>query len=140
MMPVILLTVPICGLFWKLSSFLNIPGFVGNGFPFVFREIKRKEDALSRHSTAVEADRPVPPEAVQELLPSPNSKETQKETQKENQQPRQTGEAAPRPVAVKSRLRQLLLAGAAVPPLARAAPYRLGYRTGDPHPGATGDA
>src|SRR5258708_7897229 len=129
MMPVILLTVPICGLFWKLSSFLNIPGLVGNGFPFVFREIKRKEDAMSRHSTAVEADRPVPPEAVQELLPSPNSKETQKENQQENQQPRQTGEAAPRPVAVKSRLRQLLLAGTAVALLAGAGWYGWDYWT-----------
>src|SRR5882757_1521733 len=84
---------------------------------------------MSRHSTAVEADRPVPPEAVQELLPSPNSKETQKETQKENQQPRQTGEAAPRPVAVKSRLRQLLLAGTAVALLAGAAWYGWDYWT-----------
>jgi membrane fusion protein, multidrug efflux system len=84
---------------------------------------------MSRHSTAFEADRPVPPEAVQELLPSPNSKETQKETQKENQQPRQTGEAAPRPVAVKSRLRQLLLAGTAVALLAGAAWYGWDYWT-----------
>jgi membrane fusion protein (multidrug efflux system) len=80
---------------------------------------------MSRHSTAFEADRPVPPEAVQELLPSPNSKETQKE----NQQPRQTGEAAPRPVAVKSRLRQLLLAGTAVALLAGAAWYGWDYWT-----------
>jgi membrane fusion protein (multidrug efflux system) len=84
---------------------------------------------MSRHSTAFEADRPVPPEAVQELLPSPNSKETQKETQKENQQPRQTGEAAPRPVAVKSRLRQLLVAGTAVALLAGAAWYGWDYWT-----------
>jgi membrane fusion protein, multidrug efflux system len=80
---------------------------------------------MSRHSTVFEADRPVPPEAAQELLPSPNSKENQKE----NQQPRQTSEAATPPVAVKNRLRQLLLAGTAVALLAGAAWYGWDYWT-----------
>src|SRR6266702_9006035 len=73
---------------------------------------------MSRHSTAFEADRPVPDEAVQELLPPPNSKE--------NQRP---SEAVAAPVAVKSRLRRLLMAGTAVALLAGAGWYGWDYWT-----------
>jgi membrane fusion protein (multidrug efflux system) len=73
---------------------------------------------MSRHSTAFEADRPVSAEAVQELLPPPNSKE--------NQQP---SEAVAAPVDIKNRLRRLLLAGTAVALLAGAAWYGWDYWT-----------
>jgi membrane fusion protein (multidrug efflux system) len=106
-------------------KFPKYPWFHRKEISVCFQGDNRKEDAMSRHSTAFEADRPVPPEAVQELLPSPNSKETQKE----NQQPGQTSEAAAPPVAVKSRLRQLLLAGTAVALLAGAAWYGWDYWT-----------
>src|SRR5260221_7801034 len=127
MMPVILLTVPICGLFWKISSFLNTPDFNGNRFPFVFRGIKRKEDAMSRHSTAFEADRPVPAEAVQELLPPPDAKENPRENSKENPNPNQTNAAFAPPVSIKSKLRRLLTAGTAVALVAGAAWYGWDY-------------
>src|SRR5256885_880612 len=76
---------------------------------------------MSRHSTAFETDRPVPAEAVQQLLPPPNAKE--------NQSPDQTNAAVARPVAAKSRLRRLLMAGAAVALLAGAAWYGWDYST-----------
>jgi membrane fusion protein (multidrug efflux system) len=76
---------------------------------------------MSRHSTAFEADRPVPAETVQELLPPPNSKE--------NQQPSETNVAATPPVAVKSRIRRLLLAGTAVALLSGTVWYGWDYWT-----------
>jgi membrane fusion protein, multidrug efflux system len=75
---------------------------------------------MSRHSTAFEADRPVPAEAIQELLP-PNAKE--------NQSPSQANAAVAPPVAAKSGLRRLLLAGTAVALLAGAAWYGWDYWT-----------
>src|SRR6266481_8095588 len=76
---------------------------------------------MSRHSTAFEADRPVPGEAVQELLPSPDAKE--------NPNPNQTNAAFAPPVSIKSKLRRLLTAGTAVALLAGAAWYGWDYWT-----------
>src|SRR5882724_6484950 len=122
MMPVILLTVPIYDLFWKTSSFLIIPAPDGTRFPLFDKGIRTKmRIAMSRHSTAFEADRPVPTEAVRELLPLPNAKE--------NQSPIQTNAAVAPPVAAKSRLRRLLVASTAVALLAGAAWYGWDYWT-----------
>jgi len=77
--------------------------------------------AMSRHSTAFEADRPVPAGAVEDLLPSPSPKE--------NQNSNQTGEAAAPPVSIKNSLRRLLMAGTAVALLAGAAWYGWDYWT-----------
>jgi membrane fusion protein (multidrug efflux system) len=80
---------------------------------------------MSRHSTVFEAERPVPAEAVQQLLPPPNAKENQKE----NQRSSQVSETTVTPVPAKSRLRRLLLAGSAVALLAGAAWYGWDYWT-----------
>src|SRR6266436_4208915 len=80
---------------------------------------------MSRHSTVFEADRPVPAEAVQELLPPPNAKENQKE----NQRSSQVSETTVTLVPAKNRLRRLLLAGTAVALLAGAAWYGWDYWT-----------
>jgi membrane fusion protein, multidrug efflux system len=76
---------------------------------------------MSRHSTVFEAERPVSAEAVQELLPTQNPKE--------NQSPGQANAAVAPLVATKSRLRRLLLTGAAVALLAGAAWYGWDYWT-----------
>jgi membrane fusion protein, multidrug efflux system len=76
---------------------------------------------MSRHSTVFEADRPLATDAVRELLPPPNAKE--------NQSPAQTNAAVAPPVAAKSRLRRLLMAGTAVALLAGAAWYGWDYWT-----------
>jgi membrane fusion protein, multidrug efflux system len=76
---------------------------------------------MSRHSTVFEADRPLPADAVHELLPPPNAKE--------NQSPVQANVAVAAPIAAKSRLRRLLLAGTAVALLAGAAWYGWDYWT-----------
>jgi membrane fusion protein, multidrug efflux system len=80
---------------------------------------------MSRHSTAFEADRPVPAEAVQELLPPPDAKENPKENPNRNQ----TNAAAAPPVSIKSKLRRLLMAGTAVALLAGAVWYGWDYWT-----------
>src|SRR5262245_12669240 len=122
MMPVILLTVPICALFWKISSFLIFPAIDGTEFPFFDKGIRAKtRTIMSRHSTAFEADRQVPAAALQDLLPPPD--------RKEDQRPAQTSDAAVRPVAAKSRVRRLLTAGTAVALLAGAAWYGWDYWT-----------
>src|SRR6266852_6182292 len=84
---------------------------------------------MSRHSTAFEADRPVPAEAVQELLPPPDAKENPRENSKENPNPNQTNAASAPPVSIKSKLRRLLTAGTAVALLAGAAWYGWDYWT-----------
>src|SRR6266436_6191660 len=84
---------------------------------------------MSRHSTAFEADRPVPAEAVQELLPPPDAKENPRENSKENPNPNQTNAAFAPPVSIKSKLRRLLTAGTAVALLAGAAWYGWDYWT-----------
>jgi membrane fusion protein, multidrug efflux system len=73
---------------------------------------------MSRHSTAFEADRPVPTQAVQNLLPPPDSRDT----------PKPETAVAP-PASIKNRLRRLLLAGTAVALLAGAAWYGWDYWT-----------
>jgi membrane fusion protein, multidrug efflux system len=73
---------------------------------------------MSRHSTAFEADRPVPVQTVQDLLPPPDSKDNKKlET------------AAAPPATASNKLRRLLLAGTAVALLAGAAWYGWDYWT-----------
>jgi membrane fusion protein, multidrug efflux system len=73
---------------------------------------------MSRHSTAFEADRPVPTQAAQNLLPPPDSRDISKpET------------AAAPPPSIKNGLRRLLLAGTAVALLAGAAWYGWDYWT-----------
>jgi len=84
---------------------------------------------MSRHSTAFEADRPVPAEAVQELLPPPDAKENPRENSKENPNPNQTNAAFAPPVSIKSKLRRLLTAGTAVALVAGAAWYGWDYWT-----------
>jgi membrane fusion protein, multidrug efflux system len=75
---------------------------------------------MSRHSTALEIERPLPPDAVQALLPPANPK------------PDQNDGAVSAPAAqigIKGRLRKLLMAGTAVAVLAGAAWYGWDYWT-----------
>jgi membrane fusion protein (multidrug efflux system) len=75
---------------------------------------------MSRHSTALEIERPAPADAVQDLLPS------------ENPKPDQHDGAVSAPAAqtdIKGRLRRLLMAGTAVALLSAAAWYGWDYWT-----------
>src|SRR5712671_1545935 len=95
---------------------------------------------MSRHSTAFEADRPVPAEAVQELLPPPDAKENPRENSKENPNPNQTNAASAPPAVAKNRLRRLLTAGTAVALLAGAGWYGWDYWTVGSYLVSTDDA
>jgi membrane fusion protein, multidrug efflux system len=102
-------------------KFPNYPMPDGYEITFICKGIDARRIVMSRHSTAFEADRPVSAEAVQELLPPPNSKE--------NQQPDDASEAKAAPVDIRNRVRRLLLAGTAVALLAGAAWYGFDYWT-----------
>src|SRR5580704_4377309 len=104
MMPVILLTVPIWALFWKLSSFLIIQPAKSTG-----------ASAMTVHSTAFQAEQPVPAASAIEAL-APLSRSGAAAT-------------APLPVARKFNFRKLLMAGAAIAVLAGASWYGWDYWT-----------
>src|SRR5438132_3127374 len=119
MMPVILLTVPIWWLFWKTSSFLiNAPSLrrivVG-----LQRGTLIRSAVMSRHIVSLEAERPVPAEVAEELLPRPDAKN-------------EVAISAPlptAPLARKGAIRHILMAGTAVALLAGVGWYGWDYWT-----------
>src|SRR4029077_7412509 len=115
MMTVILLTVPICAVFWKTSSFLIHFAVSRREFRSYGRGLSRKRIAMTRHSTEFEAKTALPADTLQELLPSP---------------PSAPETALPAAKSPKSGgFRRLLLAGVAVAVLAGASWYGWDYWT-----------
>src|SRR5690349_3139809 len=112
MMPVIPLTAPMWGLFWKLSS-----------FPIPRSGEQRGEKAMTAQQTSIRIDQPVPPANFQpDLRPAPAPANT----------------AAP--AARRLNLRKLLLTGAALAVLAGAAWYGWDYWTTGQYLVSTDDA
>src|SRR5882757_5083463 len=112
MMPVILLTVPISALFWKMSSFLITPA---------------RRAAMTVHSTSFQIDQPArPTEAAEAPLPAV---------------PLEAAVTTlPVAAAKKPNLRKLLLTGAAIAVLAAAAWYGWDYWTVGQYLVSTDDA
>src|SRR5580692_724698 len=115
MMTIILLTILICGVFWKMSSFLIPFDGRGNEFRCYGKGLSLKRTAMTRHSTDFEAEKALPADAAQKLVPSPS----------------QTAEIAqPAAKAAKNGgFRRLLMATAAVAVLAGASWYGWDYWT-----------
>src|SRR5580693_8948799 len=115
MMTIIPLTIPICGVFWKMSSFLIPFDGRGNKFCCYGKGLSQKRTAMTRHSTDFEAEKTLPADAAQKLVPSPS----------------QTAEIAqPAAKAAKNGgFRRLLMAGAAVAVLSGASWYGWDYWT-----------
>src|ERR1700722_9829071 len=99
MMTIILLTIPICGVFWKMSSFLIHLDGRGNKFCFYRKGLSQRRTAMTRHSTDFEGEQALPADTAQKLVPSPSPA---------------TETAQPAAKAAKNGgFRRLLLAGAA---------------------------
>src|ERR1700727_1051584 len=111
MMTIILLTILICGVFWKMSSFLIPFDGRGNEFRCYGKGLSLKRTAMTRHSTDFEAEKVLPADAAQKLVPSPS----------------QTAEIAK--AAKNGGFRRLLMATAAVAVLAGASWYGWDYWT-----------
>src|ERR1700733_2996786 len=115
MMTIIPLTILICGVFWKMSSFLIPFDGRGNEFRCYGKGLSLKRTAMTRHSTDFEAEKALPADAAQKLVPSPA----------------QTAEIAqPAAKAAKNGgFRRVLMAGVAAAVLAGAAWYGWDYWT-----------
>src|ERR1700751_3853301 len=119
MMPVILLTVLTCGLFWRMSSFLNYP-MRKQKIRDRLQGDKARSAAMSRHSTSFQAEARVPAEAVAELLPQPIPGKSD---------PESPASATPARSSDKNRFRRLVMATSAVTLLAASAWYGWDYWT-----------
>src|ERR1700744_2379416 len=103
MTTVILLTLRICALFWKISSFLITPlAWRKMDFPLICKGIIKMEGTMSRHSTEFKAEQELPAGAVEGL------RKADPQTDHGNVV------AAPKTRNIRGQLRKLLLAGAAV--------------------------
>src|SRR3984957_9705877 len=115
MMTIILLTIAKCGVFWKMSSFLILLTAGEIEFRFYGKGLSQKRTAMTRHSTDFEAEKALPADTAQKLIPSPSPA---------------VEVAQPAIKAAKtSGFRRLLLTGAAVAVLAGATWYGWDYWT-----------
>src|SRR5580704_11730295 len=115
MMTIILLTIPICGVFWKMSSFLILLTAGETKFRFYGKGLSQKRTAMTRHSTDFEAEKALPADTAQKLIPDPAAAA---------KQPPRASVAAR-----KFNFRKVLMTGAALAVIAGAAWYGWDYWT-----------